>query len=446
MAGRAKRWQPTRRLEVDYQDEAGPQWVGSLTLSSAGMVFFQYAPTWLAQSLELSPMTLALESGRRPVSAPHPKTMHGLHGLFADSLPDQWGLRIQDRLFRRHGIPLHQVGALDRLALLGRRTMGALTYRPATAQMGEGAELTSLDDLLAEVDGLERELSRPRPEGGGTTALDALEAAAGTAGGAQPKAVLAVTAAGAVRIGAHEDLPSGYHPHLIKFTPERSELGLRRDAGVVEEAYARLARAAGIPVPPSRLLSTSDGRAHFTVERFDRTPTAGRRHVHTLAGLLGREASAGTDYSEYLRAAVELTRRQATGVDVLRRLCFNVLTLNDDDHARNVAFLLDPAGEWGLAPAYDLTFAPGRGDERGMAVAGHGRTMTRRIIMEFARQEGIGPRAADEVYEEVRTAVTGWSATAEAVGVSAESIEEIEQAMASRRHHLEGPAPPSVAR
>ncbi|MDZ4259803.1 MAG: type II toxin-antitoxin system HipA family toxin [Gemmatimonadales bacterium] len=431
-----QRWRPVIRLEVDYQDDGEPIWVGSLARDRDGAIYFRYAQSWRSRACELSPLTLPAATTVQTVRAPSRSGGTGLHGVFGDSLPGQWGLAIQDRTFRRHGIPLDLVGALDRLAHLGQRTMGALTYRPSRPSRPVRGEASSLDVLVAHADGALAD--SPAPETTSDDLLDALERAAGTAGGAQPKAVIAVNARGSIRTVGSGKLPSGYRHYLVKFTPLRHGLGLRRESGLIEEVYARLARSAGIVVPPTRLLTTSDGRAHFAIERFDRTAGGGRRHIHTLGGLLERGAADSTDYSEYFAVTRHLTRRHEEMAHVWRRLCFNLLACNDDDHSHNIAFLLDPAAGWTLSPAYDLTFSPGRGDQRGMTIAGHARGTTRRIALDCAQDGDLDRVSAERIYDEVRAALLTWPSVAEAAGVPAPTIVEIESAMAQRRTALEG--------
>lgn len=435
MARRSSDWQPVIRLEVDYRDDGEAVWVGSLARERSGATYFQYAASWLASGRELSPFGLPLGSTGQPARAPDPRRLHGVHGLFADSLPDQWGLSLQNRMFRRHGMLLGRVGALDRLAYLGERTMGALTYRPERGPRQEDDHTPSVDELVAMADSASGDIQEPVTRD--VDALEALELAGGSPGGAQPKVLVTIAPDDTISTARPGALPTDARPCLLKFTPRRDEAGVRADQGAIEEGYARMARAAGLIVPPSRLLRTADGRAHFAVERFDRTPAGGRRHIHTLGGLLDREASDETDYRDFFRVARELTRRQADLETVWRHLCFNLFVLNDDDHSRNVAFLLDPVRGWSVAPAYDLTYAPGRGDQRGMTIAGHGLTATRRVARDCARAESLTAADVDRIYEEVRTAVADWPMIASEAGVSERAVHEIRQAMEQRRRDLE---------
>jgi len=419
-------------LEVWYRDDGPPQRVGGLALDRSGQTHFQYDGAWLSTGVELSPHQLPLALSASVVRAPDPRRSHGLHGLFSDSLPDAWGMRLLDRLLRRAGVNPQFATPMDRLAVLGSRTMGALTYRPERAPEHESSDRITLDVLAQEADVL--------AEGDSATiSLDALERSGGSAGGAQPKALVALSADGTLDIST--SAPIGFTPHVLKFTPRRHTLGLRTDCGVLEHAFASMARAAHISMPASRLLPTSDGRTHFAVARFDRTPDGGRRHVHSFGGLLGREASDDGDYDELLRVTRALTGDARALEEVLRRLCFNVAVLNDDDHVRNHAFLLDPSEGWQLAPAYDLTFAPTRAGERGMSVNGREGDITWRDITTLAAQHDLRVARVREIRDAVESAIADWPRTASASGVPQATVTELAKRFAERRRQLAGTRP-----
>lgn len=435
-----KPWKPVTRLDVFYEDDAAPRRVGGLALDRDRVIHFQYDASWLDSGLELSPGQLPLSVGQQLVPAPDPGRLHGLHGVFADALPDSWGMRILAMALRRQGLDPERAGPLDRLAYLGTRTMGALTFRPSTKFPVEARRALTLELLAAQAEvvyeGIAGKNSAPTTDASQADALLALERAAGSPGGAQPKVLIAISADG-VHLTAGDAPAPDYTPYLLKFTPRRDGLGRRTDCGVLEEAYARMARAAGIDLPPTRLFETSDGRAHFAVERFDRTGTGGRRHMHTLGGLLGREAADDGDYDQLFRVAFNLTQRAQTREAVLRRLCFNVAALNDDDHLKNTAFLLEPSGQWRLSPAYDLTYSPGPSGVRGMAVGGHEAGVTWEWVDALATKHSINLTRVRAIRAEVQAAISEWPRHAHAAGVPAASVSELAEAFESRRRRLE---------
>lgn len=420
------------RLDVYYQDDGPRELVGRLGEDARGTIYFEYDAAWVATGRELSPHQLPLALAGGVVRAPDARSLHGLHGLFADSLPDSWGLRVMDRALRRAGLDPLQIGALDRLAYLGTRTMGALTYHPAMPWPRHAAGAITLDQLAAEADLL---VDRTADDAPAADALDALERVAGSAGGAQPKVLIAADNDGTT-VRASAEPHRGMVPYLLKFTPRRPGLGLRPDSGCIEQAYAAMARGLGIQMDATRLFTTTDGRLHFAAVRFDRTPDGGRRHVHTLGGLIGREPSAGGDYDELLRVARALTGDARVLDEILVRLAFNVAVLNDDDHVKNIAFRLDPVAGWQLAPAYDLTYAPSRRGERGMSVAGHEADVTWAVIATLAEQHGISSARVDEIRASVEAMLDEWPAHAADARVPHATNSELASSFAARRAQL----------
>jgi serine/threonine-protein kinase HipA len=400
------------RVDVRYLGEP----LGTLAEARGGIVF-EYAPEFLARRLELSPFALATRPG---VLARGGVPTMRLPGLFEDSLPDAWGQRVLFAWFRARGRPPHAVTPLMQLSYLGERTLGALTYAPAMELAGEDATLEEIFRASVAL-----EASRE-------TDLAVLAQVGSPAGGARPKAVvsLAPDASGRVHLGPVEEAPAGFVPSIVKFdTAAEGELG------AMEEAYAQMARAAGLTVPPTRLLVTKERgrtRRHFAVARFDRDAARGRIHYHSLAGLL--EAGGGDlDYSLLLRATRRLTLDEREVWKAFRQAVFNVLAQNRDDHAKNIGFLFS-AGEWKLAPAFDLTpLAPAQLPERGMAVLGERRAAGVSHLRALARGESLELARAEEIIDEVRGAITRWREFAEAAGVLAMRAAEWEAELARLR-------------
>ena len=436
-----ERWTPISRLEVFYRDDHAPELVGGLAVDARGRTHFQYAAAWIESRRELSPVQLPLARGREVVSTLEPRKLHGLHGLFADSLPDAWGTRVLDLALRRHGIDPQRAGPLDRLAFLGARTMGALTYRPVREGVDQSTGPSSIDRLAEQAEQIAAGSITTQRDGASDTTsenlLDELERAVGSAGGAQPKALIAVSPDGATVVTGSEPPPS-YTPYLLKFTPRRHGLGLRVDTGALEQAYATMAREAGVQMPRTRLFATADGRQHFAVERFDRTATGGRRHIHTFGGLMGRDAWDDGDYDELFRLTRALSADVRPLEEVLRRLCFNLAVVNDDDHLKNAAFLLEPSREWTLAPAYDLTYSPQRSGQRGMSVDGVESAVTWRKVATLAARHGIVAARVREIRERVEASVAMWARFAADAGVPEASVREVALVMEERRRGLAG--------
>ena len=384
--------------------------VGVLAEARGGVVF-EYDPAFVRSGHELSPLALPLGPGLRQRD---PGGSMRLLGLFEDSLPDAWGMRIMTEWFQKHGTPAHAITPLAKLAYVGAHGMGALTYQPAQDTLDGSSGPISLSLLSAAAEQAER---------GGVIDLNVLAAVGSPAGGARPKAVIALprTTAAAV-LGGEGPVPEGYEVWLVKFSGQRDD-----NAGVMEEAYARMARAAGIDVPETRLLVTEhDGlrRQHFAVKRFDRS-SGERIHHHTLAGmthLLGGDLS----YEMLLRVTRRVTHDEGEVWRAYRRAAFNVLARNRDDHGKNHGFLYTNR-QWRLGPAYDLTFAsPQMLPERGMSLAGERKSVGQAELLKLAKTEALDRHQAITIIEQTHDAVSRWREFAAAAGVPDLQAAEVE--------------------
>ncbi|HEU4452778.1 MAG TPA: type II toxin-antitoxin system HipA family toxin, partial [Longimicrobium sp.] len=342
-----------------------------------------------------------------------------LFGVFDDSLPDSWGLLLMDREFRRQGRSTSSISPLDRLAYIGTRGMGALTYHPPRPD--EEAEALDVDlGVLA------REAERVL-EGSAAEVLPALRIAGGSPGGVRPKVLLGIRDDGRMIAGASE-LPEGYRRFLVKFS-------FRRDGahqGVVEAAYALMAAEAGLHLPRFQLFDTADGERCFGVERFDRRG-ASRLHMHSLGGLWhASHRVASMDYEGFLKTTLALTRDQRQVEEAYRRMVFNVAAHNRDDHVKNISYLMGMDGVWTLAPAYDLTFAEGPGRQHTMDVAGEAERPGERDMLRVAEACEVDLRKARSIIEQVRDAVSQWPRFAKDVGVPDEAARQIRRLISGR--------------
>lgn len=375
-------------------------------------VVFEYDPTFLANPLWLSPFKLAPQPGLLE----HRDLAFGpLFGLFDDSLPDGWGLLLMDRFFAQQGTALAGVSPLDRLAYLGTRTMGALTYHPP-AEPSEGRAQTL--DLQAMV-----QVARQVVQGSAGEVLPQLLRAGGSPGGARPKVLVGVR--GDEILSGEDDLPPGYAHWMVKFhaRPEPA------DSGAVELAYSQMAREAGLAMPPTRLFETPRGERFFGVERFDRRGDE-RFHVHTFGNLIHANFRVPScDYRQFLEVTRILTRNHREVLEAYRRMVFNVLAHNRDDHVKNFAFRMAEDGGWELAPAYDLVLTPGPAGEHTMTVAGEGRAPARSHLLQLAGPAGISESEVDEILEQVAAAAARWRIHAREAGVGPKSAREVETAI-----------------
>lgn len=409
---------PGTPLEVTLQwNDRTAMPVGRLAYRD-GQAWLEYMPDFLASGLQLSP--LHHQAGPGLETAWKREIFEGLHGMFADSLPDGWGRLLVDRRARQLGFEPSQLTPLDRLACVGRRGIGALTYAPAM-DVWDGAEgALDLDRLAADA---ARVLA-----GEAGAVIAALGQAGGSPAGARPKALIALNAAGEARHGS-DAIPEGYDGYLVKF-PGRDDPA---DIAAIEYAYALMARAAGVVIPEVRLIEGPGETRYFATRRFDREGDA-RLHVHSACGLLYSDFRLpALDYRELIRLARAVTRDRREAIAMYRLAVFNVLARNRDDHAKQFSFLMDRDGRWSLAPAYDLVFTDGPGGEHSTSVLGHGRDIGRETLVRLGAEADLDAAGARGVIDEVSAAVADWARFAADAGVSRASLARIADGLAAVR-------------
>jgi len=386
-------------LNVFYSaDPVTPVSVGQLAMHR-GRIYFEYDAAFLQSGLELSPFRLPLKPG---AVAAEPMPWQGLFGLFNDSLPDGWGLLLMDRHLRSLGVDSRYLTPLDRLAYMGNRCMGALTYEPAT----------ELGDVVSRIDLAAMAASAIEVyEGHASEMLPRLARAGGSPAGARPKVLVHLRDE---QMLSGEDEPSaGFTPWIVKFFSGREH----SDTGRIEYAYSLMAREAGIPMPETRLFECG-GKAWFGIRRFDRE--AGKRvHMHTLGGLVDADFRLPSlDYIDQLKVTRALTRNAADVQRAFTLMVFNVLAHNRDDHSKNFSFLMDERGEWRLAPAFDLTCSAGINGEHTTAVAGEGRNPGEAHLLKVGEAVGLKHQRMHETIERVRDAIEQWPQWCEQAGIS----------------------------
>ena len=400
-----------------------------------GRITFEYKPGFRAAGLEISPIHLPV-ARRGPVSFPElarKPAFLGLPGVFADALPDQFGNAVIRRYFEERGRPDDALSPLQRLLYIGDRTMGALEFHPPLDPGPGTEEALEVRELVDQARGV--------IEGDVCVAVPEIMQVGGSAGGARPKAlILWDRAANRVRSGFAAPGP-GENPWLIKFdgvTADAAGRGTRATRrpgpwGRIEYAYSRMAREAGIEMPETHLLR--DGEfAHFMIRRFDRvrddaTGTFRRLHFHSLGGLqhIDFNDQFVFSYEAYFDTIRAIGLGQRAVNEAFRRMVFSVATVNFDDHVKNFGFLLNPAGRWRLAPAYDVTYAENDAWTRQhqMSVRGKFRGITRGDLLEVADLFDV-PRAGREIVGAVEEVVGGWRKWAREAGVPGGMVDRVE--------------------
>ncbi len=344
------------------QDVGAVSW-----LADRGYAVFEYEPHFLQQRLDISPLHMGLEAARSggglfAFPGLNRETYLGLPGLLADSLPDKFGNSIIAAWLARNGRDPADFSPVERLCFTGRRGMGAMEFAPPVHRQFDRPVPVAVAELVDQAQRIMTQRMRLDASLGTSdkqnaeAILDILRVGT-SAGGARPKAVIAINGEGKV-ISGQGDVPEGYDYWVLKFDGvDDLELGEPKGYGRIEYAYYLMAREAGIDMTPCRLLE-ENGRAHFLTRRFDRH--RGRRHhMQSLCGLAHYDFNRPGRYSYEQAFAVmrRLRLSHADAVQQYRRMLFNVIARNQDDHTKNIAFLMDRQGGWKLSPAYDVIYA-----------------------------------------------------------------------------------------
>jgi serine/threonine-protein kinase HipA len=419
--------------------------VGAVSLRDGDDVAtFEYLPAFAAGEIEVAPLTMPLDEGgpfRFPELAP--QTFKGLPGLLADSLPDRYGNALIDSWLDRQGRAPDSFGAVERLCYIGRRGMGALEFEPALGPSptpSHRIDVGALGELAAEILSKRRSLKANLGEDG---ALEEILRVGSSAGGARAKALIALhPETGEVRSG-QLDVDPGFEHWLLKFdgvADSSRDIGAPDGYGAIELAYARMAVAAGIEMSECRLLE-ENGRRHFMTRRFDRLADGSRLHMQSLGALahLDFNQAGVNSYEQAFLAIRSLGLPMAAVEQQFRRMAFNVVARNQDDHVKNIAFLMDGSGEWRLSPAFDLTYAF---NPSGTWTARHQMSLNGKVdgfTVEDFRQVGrtasMKRGRAERILAEVQDAAREWPAHAAGAGVEEERAEAI-----ARRLRLELPS------
>ena len=412
--------------------------VGALVWdAAAGMAVFEYDSKFRRSGLELAPLTMPLAMGNRPFSFPTNRTecFKGLPGLIADSLPDKFGNQIITEWFTRQGLPIGEITPLERLCYIGQRGMGALEFKPnkASAQLNESTEIY-VEELtkLAEEIFTKRETFQERMYQEDKTILDILRVGT-SAGGAKPKAIIAYNEqTGEVRSGQVR-APKGFGYWLLKFdgvtySEHGSIMENPKGIGNVEFAYYQMAKACGIEMTECRLLDEGDNH-HFMTRRFDRTNDGEKMQMLTAAGLAHLDRDQRHSYEEIFGIVRRMNLPMEASVQLFRRMVFNVMARNNDDHTKNFSFLMDNNGHWSLAPAYDLCYSYNPSSRwvsrHQLSLNGKQDDFTRNDILVVG--ENMGIRQCGEIVDEIVAVVAQWKRFATDCGVRDSHIAEIEK-------------------
>lgn len=398
---------------------------------------FQYDPAWIRGGVELAPVAMPLKQADAPflfTDLPE-ATFKRLPALLADALPDDFGNALIDAWMAERGISKENVTALDRLAYMGKRGMGALTFGPMRGPRPSKSTAIEMGTL---VDAARRAVHGDFDgDDHAKTALKQIIQVGTSAGGARAKATIAWNpATQEVHTGQFE-IPDGFDAWLLKFDGmgADSQLGPSRGYGRIEYAYYLMATAAGVDMSECRLLR-ENGRAHFMTKRFDRAGNS-RHHMQTLCAISHLDyKQVGThSYIQLFQAAQSLGLGRAAMAQILRRMVLNVLGVNNDDHTKNFSFLLREGGKWELAPAYDITHAYRADSEwvaqHQMSINRKFDNITRGDVRQVAERFDLLAEMPDAI-DQVRDAVAKWKSFSLDAEVDPGEAGSIESDMAGR--------------
>ena len=389
-------------------------------------VHFQYAESWLSHGFELSPLitprSRTIYSDRLSSEG-----FRGLPSFIADALPDRFGNKIIDAYYAKLGLSPKDVSIEDRLSYLGNKAMGALEFEPVVDLLQKESSALELSKLVMDArNAINDHLDAVTQD---------LIAIGTSAGGARPKAIIGANHDFSQILHGHADLPQGFEHYLIKFdgVDENNRQCDPKGYTNIEYVYALMARNAGIEMMDCRLVH-SGGLDHFVTKRFDRHHHQ-KIHSITLCGLtqLDFNSFQVASYADYFNTLNLLNLDQKSKEEAFRRMVFNVLGVNRDDHTKNFAFLVDRHGQWSLAPAYDLTHACNEVNpnawtrEHNLLINGKGLRILFNDLLEESGCLELSQSRRWEITQQVIVALEGWGRLSQSHEVSAHKRSQIQR-------------------
>ena len=414
--------------------------IGAVSLATGEQVAdFQYEPAFVSSGIQLSPLVMPLSRQVYRFPELPRETFHGLPGLLADSLPDKFGNALINAWLAGQGRSPDSFNAIERLCYTGSRGMGALEFVPMSGprlQQSTQVDIQALVALASDVLANRNQFASSLANEEKAEALKDILRVGTSAGGARAKAVIAWNRqTNEVRSG-QVSTESGFEYWLLKFDGVSGnrdrELDDPQGYCAIEYAYYLMATAAGIDMFESRLLEEG-GRRHFMTRRFDRTDDGDKLHMQSLCALAHFDFNQAGAYSyeQALLVIRQLGLPMQAREEQFRRMAFNIIARNQDDHVKNIAFLMDRRGQWSLSPAYDVTYSY---NPQGAWTATHQMTLngkrdgfTLDDFIQCGKNAGLKRGRAETIVSEVQTTVARWPEFAETAKVAPQWIDEVER-------------------
>lgn len=399
---------------------------------------FEYEPSFLQRNLDIAPLHMPLSQALRgSVKFTFPglekNTYKGLPGLLADALPDNFGNRIIDKWLAEQGRTAQNFSPVERLCYTGTRAIGALEFSPLINEQLEESvpiEIAELIDLAQQVID-ERKHLKTSISGSATSALLDILRVGTSAGGNRPKAVIAINDKTSHIRSGQVAVPSGFTHWLIKFDGIKDTgLGDPTGYGLIEYAYYKMALKAGIIMPECRILP-ENARSHFMSRRFDRGRDGNKLHMQSLCALAHFDFNQPGSYSyeQAFQVMREMRLPYKDAEQLFIRMVFNILARNQDDHTKNISFLMDKSGKWSLSPAYDVIYSynpSGKWTSRHqMSVNGKRDEFTSSDLLKVAGEMNI--KSAANIIERVNQTLSEWPQIAVDSGVAKDQISAIQK-------------------
>lgn len=366
------------KINVYYQGW-GEFWHLGTLASDGRQTMFEYSSEALQRNIEFSPLHLKLQQN---AFTQFPWFLQQLPGLFADSLPDGWGMLLMNRFFRRQlGRDPRQINPLERLAFLGEQTTGAFTYLPASMETEKIAEL-NLVEIAQAIEAVQMDVD--------VNVLETLALMGGSPQGARPKALVYYNTINEQM----SNLPfSGSQPWLVKFNAQSEHI----EVCAIEKFYLDVAQQCGLPVPESKLFRINSKLSAIGMKRFDRLNDI-RIPMHSLAGALHSNFRVpDCSYGTFLRMTRFMTNSEAEVQKAFSYCVFNVCMNNRDDHTKNFSYLMNKNGMWELSPAYDLTFSSGINGYHQMDIEGEALNPNRKHLLDLAKNSGLEAKISENL-------------------------------------------------
>lgn len=398
---------------------------------------FEYDSSFVKSGIEISPITMPLSSQIYSFPALEPNTFNGLPGLLADSLPDKFGNALIDAWLAKEGRSLESFNPVERLCYVGKRGMGALEFKPSHGPRNsvlKNINIESLVELASEILSKRGSFKSSLSLSARKKALQDILKVGTSAGGARAKAIIAWNPeTQKVRSGQILADP-GFSYWILKFDGVSGntdkELEDTKGFGLIEYAYYKMALDAGIRMSESRLLH-ENGRSHFMTKRFDRTVKGEKIHMQSLGALEHYDFNKAGAYS--YEQAIQLMRRLKLPMieieEQFRRIAFNIMARNQDDHVKNIAFLMNKTGKWKLSPAFDIIYSYNPSgiwtNTHQMSMNGKRDKFKKNDFIEFAMTISMKKGRAEAIMTQVQDAVAKWPKHAQEVNVSGKIIKKI---------------------